>query len=46
MNYGEYHHSASSFDRENFEKIIRDSRRFPEVLWEREMREIENEYRC
>ena len=33
MNYGEYHHSASSFDRENFEKIIRDSRRFPEVLW-------------
>lgn len=31
MNYGEYHHSLDSFDRENFEKIIRDSRRFPEV---------------
>ena len=35
MNYGEYHHSLNRFDRENFEKIIRDSRRFPEVLWER-----------
>ena len=35
MNYGEYHHSVGRFDRDNFEKIIRDSRRFPEVLWER-----------
>ena len=36
MNYGEYHHSVNRFDRDNFEKIIRDSRRFPEVLWEQE----------
>ena len=45
MNYGEYHHSANRFDRENFEKIIRDSRRFPEVSQELETGEIEYEYR-
>jgi hypothetical protein len=45
MNYGEYHHSLNRFDRENFEKIIRDSRRFPEVSQEREMGKIKYEYR-
>lgn len=45
MNYGEYHHSVNRFDRDNYEKIIRDSRRFPEVLWEREGDKIKYEFR-
>ena len=45
MNYGEYHHSLNRFDRENFEKIIRDSRRFPEVSQERRKGKIKYEYR-
>lgn len=34
MNYGKYHLSVSGFDQENYEKIIRDSRRFPEISQE------------
>ena len=45
MNYGEYHHILNRFDRENFEKIIRDSRRFPEFSRNPETGEIEYEYR-
>ena len=45
MNYGEYHHSANSFDRENFEEIIRDSRRFLNFHGDFETGEIEYEYR-
>ena len=45
MNYGEYHHSVNCFDRDNYEKIIRGSRRFPEVLWEREGDKIKYEFR-
>ncbi len=45
MNYGEYHHSVNCFDRENFEKIIRDSRRFPEFSQELRKRKIKYEYR-
>ena len=45
MNYGEYHHSANCFDRENFEEIIRDSCRFPEFSRNFETGEIEHQYR-
>ena len=45
MNYGEYHHSLNRFDRENFEKIIRDSRCFPEFSQERRKGKIKYEYR-
>ena len=45
MNYGEYHHSVNCFDRDNFEKIIRDSRRFPEFSQELRKRKIKYEYR-
>ena len=45
MNYGEYHHSVGRFDRDNFEKIIRDSRRFPEISQERRKGKIKYQYR-
>jgi len=43
VNYGKYHHSVSGFDQGNYEKIIRDSRRFPEISQKSKKAEFRNE---